>query len=327
VSLPLPAQDLPPRPSSTVLVIGSFIQDLTFFVDRFPANGETVLGRFVSGPGGKGSNQAVAAARAGAQTAFFGAVGNDGFGDGAEKFLIEEGIEQHLLRVADTPTGTAGITVNASGQNQIVVALGASGKWKASEMNPAFLEAAKIVVLQLEIDLETVRDLLELGRAAGKTMILNPAPMNPGMDFSMLSHVDIFIPNETEFVSVAQRHAAIGDCAFDEQKLRAAAPEQLHNWCRKLEVPTVIVTLGQRGCFVSQPSGYEHIPASEGITAIDTTGAGDAFVGGFAAGLIEFSGDISQAARHGNVVAGLSVTKHGTAPSMPTRAEINAFLS
>ncbi|MEO7932882.1 MAG: ribokinase [Chthoniobacterales bacterium] len=313
--------------SAPILVIGSFVQDLTFFVDRFPAAGETLVGQFTTGPGGKGSNQAVAAARAGAKTAFVGAVGHDAFGDAAEKFLAAEGIEQHLLRVPDAATGTAGITVNAQGQNQIVVALGASEKFTACQIDPALLAAAQIVVLQYEIHPQTVDDLLQLARAAGKTTILNPAPMHPAVDFSILANVDIFIPNETEFVTVVQRHPTLADASFTEEKLAALSPMELHSLCRRLGVPTVIVTLGKRGCFISQTSGHELVPACSGIQVVDTTGAGDAFVGGFAAGLIAFGGDIVRAARHGNVVAGLSVTKPGTAPSMPTQAEIEAFLS
>ncbi len=311
----------------SVLVIGSFIQDLTFFVERFPAAGETILGRFVTGPGGKGSNQAVAAARAGAKTAFVGAVGDDPFGDGAETFLAAEGIEKHLLRIPAAATGTAGITVNASGQNQIVVALGASENFHASQIDIRLFEAAKIVVLQLEVHLQTVTDSLKIARDLGKTTILNPAPMNPKFDYIILENVDIFIPNETEFVTVVQRHPSLANSAFTEEQLSAMNLESLHALCRKIGVPTVIVTLGKRGCFISQENRFELVPACTGITAIDTTGAGDAFVGGFAAGLIEFEGDVVRAARHGNVVAGLSVTKHGTAPSMPKRAEIEAYLA
>jgi len=311
---------------SPVLVIGSFVQDLTFFAERFPAAGETLLGRFVTGPGGKGSNQAVAAARAGAQTAFVGAVGEDAFGQGAEAFLLAEGIETRLIRVAEAATGTAGITVNTSGQNNIVVALGANEMFTAADVDPALIDGARIVVLQFEIHLQTIRDLLQIARAAGKTTVLNPAPMNPAVDFSMLELVDIFIPNETEFVAVVQRHPAVLETDFSEEKLLSLPSEELHRLCRKLGVATVIVTLGKRGCFLSQVDGYELVPACAGISVVDTTGAGDAFVGGFVAALAQFGGNIAQAARHGNIVAGLSVTKRGTAPAMPTKSEIETFL-
>lgn len=311
--------------ASPVLVIGSFVQDLTFFVERFPVAGETLVGRFVTGPGGKGSNQAVAAARAGVKTAFIGAVGQDSFGDQAEKFLTQEGIDRHFLRIPHAATGTAGITVNADGQNQIVVALGANEKFCASDIDPVLLAGAKILVLQFEIHPQTVRDLLQLAQASGKITILNPAPMNAAMDFSMLDLVDIFIPNETEFVTVMQRHPAILEKGFTEDQLAVLTTCELHARCRKLGIKTVIVTLGKRGCFISQAENSEMIPVCKGIVAIDTTGAGDAFVGGFAAGLILFEGEIGRAARYANIVAGLSVTKMGTAPAMPTKAEIDAF--
>ena len=313
--------------SSPILVVGSFVQDLTFFVDRFPDAGETIIGRFASGPGGKGSNQAVAAARAGAKTAFVGAVGNDSFGDDAETFLKSENIETRLIRVPNAPTGTAGITVNGSGQNQIVVALGASEMFVVEEIDPRLLQEAQIVVVQFEIHPQTVASVLRLAHGLGKTTILNPAPMNPEMNFSLLALVDIFIPNETEFVSVVRLHPDLSDVHFSEEKLHSLTPGQLHELCRKLEVPTVIVTLGKRGCFISQATGFELIPACQGISVVDTTGAGDAFVGGFAAGLLKFDGDMSLAARMATVVAGLSVTKQGTAPAMPNLAEINAYQS
>jgi ribokinase len=142
--------------SSSILIVGSFIQDLTFHVARFPAPGETLLGEFVTGPGGKGSNQAVAAARTGVPTAFAGAVGNDAFGDGAEKFHTAEGIEHHFLRIADTPTGTAGISVNAQGQNHIIVALGASGRFGPEAIEDQWILDAEVLVLQFEIAPETV---------------------------------------------------------------------------------------------------------------------------------------------------------------------------
>lgn len=312
---------------SPILVVGSFVQDLTFFVDRFPLAGETLAGKFVTGPGGKGSNQAVAAARAGVQTAFFGAVGTDAFGDGARRFLAAEGIEQQLLSIADTGTGTAAILVNSEGQNSIVVALGASEKFGLQDVPSALLEAAEILVVQLEIHLDTVRDLLQTGRKLGKTTILNPAPMNSQLDFSMLADVDIFIPNETELVAIVKAHPSLALSDFSEEKLHAFTHDELQMLCRRLGVPTVIVTLGKKGAFISRDSGFEFVPALEGLKVVDTTGAGDAFVGGFSAGLVRFQGDILRAARYGTIVAGLSVTKMGTAPAMPTLAEINARAS
>ncbi|HEY5891807.1 MAG TPA: ribokinase [Chthoniobacterales bacterium] len=309
---------------SPILIIGSFIQDLTFHVSRFPAPGETLLGDFVTGPGGKGSNQAIAAARTGVPTAFAGAVGNDAFGDGAEKFHAAEGIEHHFLRMTDAPTGTAGISVNAQGQNHIIVALGASGRFGSDAIEEKWILDAEVVVLQFEIAPKTVASLLERSHRLGRTTILNPAPMNDTVDLGILKNVDILIPNESEFAAIARRHPAIANPMFTEELLATLPGAELHALCRQTDVPTVIVTLGKRGCLVSQPTGFEVIPILSGVDAVDTTGAGDAFVGGFASGLVRFKGDIPRAARFGSVVAGLSVTKRGAALAMPQKAEIEA---
>ncbi|HEY5752988.1 MAG TPA: ribokinase [Chthoniobacterales bacterium] len=307
---------------SPILIVGSFIQDLTFHVSRFPAPGETLLGEFATGPGGKGSNQAIAAARTGVPTAFAGAVGSDAFGDGAEKFHAAEGIEHHFLRMPGVPTGTAGISVNAQGQNHIIVALGASGRFGPDAIEEKWIRDAEVLVLQFEIAPQTVAGLLERSRRLGRTTILNPAPMNDTVDLGILKNVDILIPNESEFASIVQRLPTIADPTFTEEKLAALSGADLHALCRQTGVPTVIVTLGKRGCFVSQPDGFEVIPILPGVTAVDTTGAGDAFVGGFASGLVQFKGDVLKAARFGTVVAGLSVTKRGAAIAMPQKAEI-----
>jgi ribokinase len=157
-------------------------------------------------------------------------------------------------------------------------------------------------------------------RRAGVTTVLNPAPMRSDFDARVLAHTDILIPNETEFVALVRRPG------FDEAALHALAPTALHALCRTLGVPTVIVTLGARGCFVSESDRHTMLTAHTGLKVVDTTGAGDAFVGGFAAGLVRFEGDILAAARYGNATAGLSVTKPGTAPSMPTQSAVEKFL-
>jgi ribokinase len=136
----------------------------------------------------------------------------------------------------------------------------------------------------------------------------------------------VLIPNETEFVALVNRRSGRSQNDFTEAALHGLGAAELHVLCRGFKVPTVIVTLGKRGCFVSQPHGGTFQAAHTGIKVVDTTGAGDAFVGGFAAGLVQFGGDVIAAARHGNAVGALSVTKFGTAPAMPTQKEIGAFL-
>jgi ribokinase len=287
-----------------------------------------VIGTFVTGPGGKGSNQAVASGRAGVPTLFIGAVGPDVFADGARRFYKSEGIGARFIVKPGHATGTAAILVDAEGRNEIIVALGASAHLKPRDIDPALIRNAKVVVCQHEANLPVNEHVFRMARRAGGITVLNPAPMRPDFDPSILALTDALIPNETEFVELVNLllRPGVADPLL-ESALLSMEPEGLHRLCRALGVPAVIVTLGRRGCFLSQASGaHELIPAHAGLKVVDTTGAGDAFVGGFAAGLVQSGGDLAMAARHGNAVAGLSVTRFGTAPSMPTRAEIRRFL-
>ena len=172
---------------------------------------------------------------------------------------------------------------------------------------------------------------MRIARECGVTVILNPAPMRPDFDLALLADVDVLIPNETEFAALMkglpQAQPIVGE-SFDERKLETLAGPDLHELCRLLRVETVIVTLGARGCFVSRERGHTLLPAIQGIVGVDTTGAGDAFVGAFAAALAELGVEkIERAARFANAGAALSVTKAGTAPAMPKRAEIDALLA
>jgi ribokinase len=320
-----------------VVIVGSFVQDLTWKCTEFPSAGETVIGTFVTGPGGKGSNQAVASGRAGIPTVFIGAVGNDVFADGARKFYESEGIDARFVVKAGYATGTAAILVNAAGENEIVVALGASERLRPADVDATLIGDAKIVVCQHEANLAINAHVFRLGHRLGATTVLNPAPMRPDFDPSILRITDVLIPNESEFVALVNLMADRADrarqrrrgppLALDAKVLLTVNPKNLHGLCRILGVPTVIVTLGSRGCFVSLADGtYTLIPGHSGVKVIDTTGAGDAFVGGFAAGFVKFGGDVAAAARHGNAIAALSVTKFGTAPSMPHAKEIDRFV-
>ncbi len=308
-----------------VVVVGSFVQDLTWKCAGFPRPGETVIGTFVTGPGGKGSNQAVASGRAGAATVFIGAVGRDAFAAEARRFYAEEGIGARLIEKPRHATGTAGILVNDAGQNEIVVALGANAVLAKRDIDLRLIAAARVVVTQLESNLATTAHVLQAAAKAGALAVLNPAPMRPDFDVRLLRHVDILIPNETEFTTLVNRLPATGRTDFTEGELATLPPAALHALCGRLGVPVVIVTLGSRGCLVSRASGYTLIPAHR-VKAVDTTGAGDAFVGGFAAGLVRFGGDLEEAARFGTAVAALSVTRFGTAPAMPTARQIDVFL-
>lgn len=308
-----------------VIVVGSFVQDLTWNCQNFPQAGETVIGTFASGPGGKGSNQAVAAGRAGTATLFVGAVGADTFAADARAFYKAEKIAARFIEKPPHATGTAAILVSSTGQNEIVVALGANAHLSKADLPAKLFAGAQVVVTQLESNLAAAAHTLKTARAAGALAVLNPAPMRPDFDPAILRHADILIPNETEFTAVVNLMPVTGIDDFTEEKLAALGYDDIHALSRTFGPPVVIVTLGKRGCLVSQETGFTFIPAHK-VKAVDTTGAGDAFVGGFAAGLVKFKGDLLSAARFGVAVAALSVTKRGTAPAMPRAKEITAFL-
>jgi ribokinase len=312
--------------SPAVIVVGSYVQDLTWRCAAFPTAGQTTLGVFTTGPGGKGSNQAVAAGRAGADVLFVGAVGADAFAAVARDFYAENQIAARFVPKPRLATGTAAILVDDAGQNEIVVALGANAALGPRDLPPALFKGAKLVVTQLETSLVAVAHTLRTARRAGAATLLNPAPMRPDFDPALLRDVSILIPNETEFVALVNLLGlAPKKAAYTEAALAAEAPAALQTLCRRLGPPVVIVTLGKRGCFVSRAEGGEHIPGHV-VKVVDTTGAGDAFVGGFAHGFVQHGGDVSAAARVGQAVAALSVTKPGTAPSMPTARELARFL-
>ena len=313
--------------SPPIVVVGSFVQDLFFDTPSFPRPGQTVIGTFRTGPGGKGSNQAVAAARAGGSTAFVGAVGHDAFADGAKEFLTAEGVQHHLTAKPGHATGTAAILVDATGQNQIVVALGANDAIQPGELPAALIGGARFVVSQLEISLPAALEALRIGKKGGATTILNTAPMRADFDPAMLDLTDILVPNETEFAALVNMLPRFGRTDFSDEGLAALAPDALHAMCRRMGPAIVLVTLGARGGFLSLPDRCVTIPAVAGVKVVDTTGAGDAFVGAFAAALVEFDGDAERAARFANVAAAISVTRPGTAPAVATRSEIDALLA
>lgn len=310
-----------------LIVVGSFVQDLVFRCEEFPRPSETITGRFFTGPGGKGSNQAVAASRAGGRVAFIGAVGRDGHGQAAREFLASEGVDCLLAEKPDHSTGAAGILVDSHGQNQIVVALNANEALSAAdvETHAADIRNAAVLVAQCEANLEATGRALRLAKEAGVATILNPAPMRPDFDPVVLQDVTILIPNESEFAALARRLRTLND-PFTVNTLTGLSESELHGICRRLGVETVIVTLGERGCFISQPTGHLHIPALQSVDVKDTTGAGDAFVGAFAAALAEMGPEnIEQAARFATAAAGISVGRFGAATAMARREEIDSF--
>ena len=300
-----------------VAILGVFVADTTFTADRQPRIGETILGHsFTLGPGGKGSNQAVAAGRAGAEVRFVTRLGRDAFGDMARRVWEEAGVTSAAIE-SDAPTGAAMIFIEAgTGDNAIIVAPGAAGGLSAAdvESRTEAIGGAAVFVTQLEQPMEAALRALEIARAGGATTVLNPAPaaeLPPGM----LELCDYVTPNETE------AEALSGVAVRDLAGARAAADALLERGVAR----AVIVTLGAQGVLYHDRARSVPIPAVRAGAVVETTGAGDAFNGAFAAALAEGMDPVA-AARFGCAGAGLSVTRPGAAASMPTRAEIDALL-
>ena len=313
----------------SALVVGSYNQDYAWVVDAAPLAGETRRGEdFRSQPGGKGFNQAVACVRQGVATIFVGAIGNDAVGAGARQLAADEGIDARWQVRDDAATGSACIVVEKSGQNRIIVALGANER-----LEPVFLDAqagafgnARVLLAQLENNLDATRHALALAGAQGLVRVLNPAPMRADLDLALLAQCDIVTPNETEFAALLERVA--GE-RVDPATLAASDDARLHALARRLGVGTVIVTLGAAGCFVSHGSDRRgdidasYRIAAERANAIDTTGAGDAFNGALVAALLLLAGrPLREAVVHANRCAALSTERAGAAPSMPRHEDV-----
>ena len=316
---------------SQVVVVGSYNQDFVWTTDALPAPGATRLGRFAGGPGGKGFNQAVAAARAGAATTFITALGADDTAAGARTLAAAEGIDLRDEVIAGLATGTAGIFVDGEGRNVIVVAPGAN-----AALAPGFVQAqagafrdARVVLAQLEVAVDAVQAALDAAGPADALAILNPAPANAGTTDTMLAVADVLTPNETEFAAMLARHA---DREVDPDTLAARPDADLHALCRVLApLATVVITLGAAGAFVSHGDATRgdartayRVPA-ERAQAVDTTGAGDAFSGALAAALACAAPDaaFADAVRFATRFAGRSTERHGAALAMPRRAELD----
>lgn len=315
---------------ASVLVIGSFNVDHVWTSARLPRPGETLSGRYSTGPGGKGFNQAVAARRAGAVTRFVCALGGDVGGDLAHALAAGDGLELRVLR-SDAPTGTAGIYLDEAGGNSIVIGAGANGDLSAAfvaAQADAFADAA-VVVAQLESPAAAVLEGLRRARAAGAAALLNPAPADAPVAAELLAGTDLLTPNETEFAGLLARHAGVRLAGED---IAATPDDRLHGWCRAL-LPhgTVIVTLGGSGCFVSHAddlrrgdeAAYYRLPAAP-ARVVDTTGAGDAFNGALAAGMALASAmPFAQHVRLATRYAALSTERPGAAEAMPSAAQLH----
>jgi len=300
-----------------VTVVGSLNMDLVVRAPRIPRPGETIIGgEFRTVPGGKGANQAVAAARLGAQVAMVGRVGGDAFGGLLLENLAAAGVDHTFVtRDPQAATGVALIEVDDAGQNSIVVVSGANMRLAPADVEAAAaaIGVADVLLLQLESPLETVTRAAQVAHARGVTVILNPAPARPVPD-GLLGLVDVLIPNESETALLT------GLPVGDQEEAQAAAAA-----LRRMGVATVILTLGGRGALLAYEGGAELFPAFD-VTPVDTTAAGDAFVGGLAVALAE-GRPLQEAVRWGNAAGALATTRLGAQPSLPTRQALDDMLA
>ena len=300
---------------ANVVVIGSLNMDLVTRAPRLPRGGETLIGHsFATVSGGKGANQAVAAARLGAQVSMVGCVGNDDYGVQLRDALLAEQINCQAVSVVEDSSGVALIVVDDNSQNAIVIVAGANGLMTPGVVDrfDAVLQAADVIICQLEIPDATVGHALKRGRELGKTVILNPAPASRPLPSDWFASIDYLIPNESEA-------AALSGLPVDSLESAEKAAARLIS----MGAGNVIVTLGAQGALFSNGAGYQHFPAPK-VKAVDTTAAGDTFVGGFAAALAAGNTEV-EAIRFGQIAAALSVTRAGAQPSIPTSTEVQAF--
>jgi ribokinase len=303
--------------TNAVAILGVFVADTAYRAARMPRLGETILGSgFALGPGGKGSNQAVAAARLGADVTFISKIGQDPFGDMAMEIWAEAGVKTSVQRMAESYTGAASIFLeDGSGDNAIIVCPGAAGTISVADIEAAgdVIRGASVFITQLEQPLPAAKRALEIARTAGATTILNPAPAAE-LDAEFFTLSDYFTPNETEAEDLT------GIKVDTVEEARQAAQALLDKG-----VGGVIITLGEQGALLHTREISELCPAHNFAPVAETTGAGDAFNGAFAVALARGDAPL-QAVKFGCAVASLSVTRPGTAQSMPTLEEVEQAL-
>lgn len=308
---------------SDILVIGSLNADLVVKSPRFPQPGETISGEDLQIiPGGKGANQAVAAARQGVSVAMVGRVGNDSFGPFLIDSLKSDQVDTNHVSKDDSATGTAIIVVDSNGQNSIVLSAGANGKVSPKDID-AFQAEAKILLLQLEIPLDTVIYAAKWGKQKGMTVILNPAPARELPD-ELIANIDFITPNETELSLLTGLEVKNTSSAQEAAKA-----------LMKRGAKNVIVTLGTKGALLVTDSNVTQVDSYK-VDAIDTTAAGDSFIGGLASQLLESDSLLSaqeqalalqKAVKYANACGALAVTKFGAQPSLPTKQEVEKLIS
>ena len=306
--------------SKSISILGIFVADLTFRTERMPNKGETYIGNsFKLGPGGKGSNQAVAARRAGAETMFITKIGKDTFGEMAMKLYADEGINsKYVWEIPDMSTGAASIVVNEeTGDNAIIVVPGAADAMVPDDLDTAEAGIADCAffMASLEVPIPVMQHGLEVAKRNGVPTILNPAPAAILPD-EVYELSDYFTPNETEAAILAGIPVVTIEDAEEAAKIFL-----------QRGIDTVVITLGEKGAYVRNSVINQHVPAFDmGGKVLETTGAGDAFNGGFAYALAEGM-SLIEAVRFGSATAAISVTRLGTAPAMPVNSEIQDLLN
>ena len=306
--------------SKSISILGIFVADLTFRTERMPNKGETYIGNsFKLGPGGKGSNQAVAARRAGAETIFITKIGKDTFGKMAMKLYADEGINsKYVWEIPDMSSGAASIVVNEeTGDNAIIVVPGAADAMVPDDLDTAEAGIADCAffMASLEVPIPVMQHGLEVAKRNGVPTILNPAPAAILPD-EVYGLSDYFTPNETEAAILAGIPVVTIEDAEEAAKIFL-----------QRGIDTVVITLGEKGAYVRNSVINQHVPAFDmGGKVLETTGAGDAFNGGFAFALAEGM-SLIEAVRFGSATAAISVTRLGTAPAMPVNSEIQDLLN
>ncbi len=296
-----------------ILVVGSLNADLVVRAPRFPQPGETISGEDLQViPGGKGANQAVAAARLGANVSMLGRVGKDNFGDFLLDNLKQNNVDSASIQRDNAATGTATIIVDANGQNSIVLSPGANGKVTLADVDHASFPSGGLLLLQLEIPTPTVLRAAQRARENGTRVILNPAPAQQLPD-ELIALADFLIPNEPELSLLA--HQPVTDLA---------SAEKAANLLLERSAKIVIVTLGSKGALIIDKETRKHVDSFP-VKVVDTTAAGDAFIGGIATSLLEDK-SLEESVRFGCACGALAVTKFGAQPSLPTRQEVEQFV-